>query len=185
MKKQRKIWKEKRRGRVAMVAVAACALVVATSPTDASQMPTYVESAKAMIAAIDEDLPKVESIQIVGRTGFSPDVMSAITTAKRLDTARALDWRLRKLFRARFVHASDILHLRYCVEMKDFTHTIRGWKSAARHQIYAAIDDVSLFTHDGRPNIVMEEVWEGFRRRIRREGALQRILDGNIRHDLA
>lgn len=163
-----------------MAAVAACALVVATSPTEASQIPQYIATAKAIVAISVKDLPRVESVQAIRSRPLSPKIMAAIATAKRLDETRALDWRLRELYRAYLVRAADIFRLRSCTTADDVAREIRSWRMAAQCRLQM-IDNIVLFAKSGHPTLELEELWEnGFRRRIRREGALQRILDGSI-----
>lgn len=196
--KRTRTWKNKKQaGRhtgVAMAAVAACAVMVATGAADASQLPSYIAGTRAVIEMAqaetsrpkppsqivqdDDPLQKVESVKIL-RSRLPPRIVSAITSARRLDKQRALDWRLRELFHARTVGVADIFNLRRCITADAFTRVVRGWRPEARSRL-CEIDGIRLFV-DGRPTLEFEELWEIWtRRRIHREDALQRVLDGKI-----
>lgn len=99
--------------------------------------------------------------------------------AHELDDERALDFAIARLYRRRLIGRAEIDHLAYEVSLRDFVRRGSTWSPEAKAGI-RRLERYVLWNCKGHVTRLGEEVWYLFRRRIRRDSALRKILWGQI-----
>lgn len=104
-----------------------------------------------------------------------------LARAKRWDQDRVLDWRICHLLCQGAISREAVEALLYCVTLNDFlsSRTSR-WAPNEKREL-RFLRGHSLWDEAFRPTEFGEELWALFRRRNRREGAIDNILDRSIR----
>lgn len=97
---------------------------------------------------------------------------------EEIDRERLFDLRIRSLL-GLCLRAEDVLKMVYYAMLSDFLKHC-AWGPLPLSKV-GTINGVALWTRSGSPTAEGEEVWRRFRLRIRREGALRRIVDGTIK----
>jgi hypothetical protein len=151
----------------ALVAVTVLAVALPVTPVEAEL------SVPAIVQTVDEEsnvipLPRVESI-------------TPFVTPEDIDRDRKFDLAMRECFEKRLIRIDDVLNLVYRVTLCDFLRSAR-WSAIALERL-RVIDGIVLWSPTYVSTSEGEDVWRLFRRRIRREGAHFRIVNGSIRRD--
>ena len=106
-----------------------------------------------------------------------------IWRAVQLDKKRTLDKHLRWMLDRGYVGIKQIQTLRYCIRFRDILRGDARWSAIALHLLRRLMaSDANIMWHEktGAPTMLGDEIWVRFRSRIRKEGALQRIVEGRI-----
>lgn len=107
-------------------------------------------------------------------------VRSGLVIAEDLDSDRAFDRAIFWMLQDGHVDAESIEAMRYCHALWDFIwKRVGGWTSFSKRRL-RSISSHRLWDSNGIPTELGEEVWRLFRIRIRREGALDKILTQRI-----
>ncbi|MBU1907588.1 hypothetical protein KKF59_00460 [Patescibacteria group bacterium] len=99
--------------------------------------------------------------------------------AYELDDERTLDFAIARLYRRGLIGRAEVHHLAYEVSLRDFVRRGSNWSVEAKARL-RRLERYTLWTYEGRVTRLGEEVWHLFRRRIRRDSALRKILNGQI-----
>ncbi|MEK7655748.1 MAG: hypothetical protein AAB386_03665 [Patescibacteria group bacterium] len=127
------------------------------------------------------NVPMIHASLVDSNSSGQPDEEDGLKVLKRaaeFDKARTLDWALRSMVLQGSVTQDAITLLACHVTLEKFLYAQTGfWTYEAKARLNAAI---RMCDGVWQPAYFREEVWRLFRLRIRREGALTRIVRGNI-----
>ncbi|MFH2232250.1 MAG: hypothetical protein ABII13_03725 [Patescibacteria group bacterium] len=101
----------------------------------------------------------------------------ALIMAQRMDDRRAFDLRIRNLLTRRYITAEAVESLRYMHRLSELSS---GRNHHWSHYSIAELQHLAgilLFHKSGNPTEFGEQLWELFKLRIRRKGALDYILN--------
>ncbi len=112
------------------------------------------------------------------RRGYALYGPRALENAAVFDEERTFDRALRFMLQEGFVNEEAIASLAWRVTLADFISARTGfWTEMAKTRLNMAI---RLWGSNGKMTDFSHEVWRLFRMRMRREGALARIIYGDI-----
>ncbi|MCR4278372.1 MAG: hypothetical protein NUV81_00505 [bacterium] len=128
----------------------------------------------------DSITPKI-SRKISGR-GYDSRHRAVVHAAK-LDRKRILDRQLRWLLDKGYVSDKQMLALNYCIDLQSVVRGAPRWPANTLRLLRRLMgSDANIMWNEvtNMPTLLGCEVWARFRRRIRREGALLRVVEGRI-----
>jgi hypothetical protein len=127
------------------------------------------------------NVPMATILQIDSNSSGQTDEEDGLRVLKRaaeFDKARTLDWVLRSMILEGSVTQDAVASLLCHVTLEKFLYAQTGfWTYKTKYRLNEAM---RLCDGVRQPAYFREEVWRLFRLRIRREGALTRIVRGNI-----
>lgn len=139
--------------------------------------PQNVVSIVHAVTPLPTDSGREEAVARVNTT--VAEVIPSRPLAETIDANRAFDWRLRRLLLDRLLTPEDLEVMRFSVSLAAFVRSRRRIAPEAINTL-RTIGYLPLWDEHGGITSLGHDVWEGFRLRIRTEGAIQRVLNGTI-----
>lgn len=144
-------------------------------------------AAAQRLAALNVPAPPVSEVRLVEERASENSLAGGLSVsrlrvtqfipcrAEEQDRERVIDQRLIQMLQRGIVSPEAVRELRYCVQLQDFqTLPVRHWNGQREELRF--LGDSQLWDRAGNSTELGEELWRLFRLRIRREGALEKII---------